>query len=559
MKPPDREGAEEDDPLIGELVDGRYQVIDLIGRGGMGRVYRAEHVAIKRKVALKVFTPVGDGFSDRQRFEREAFASGRVTHPNCVAVSDFGSLDDGSLFMVMELLDGVSLGDLMDAEGRLPPARALHIMRHILRGLDHAHESGIVHRDLKPQNVILVDHLGDPDFAKVLDFGLAKLIGSALDEEGGGKLTRAGITFGTPSYMAPEQALGKTVDHRADLYSASVILFEMLAGRPPFVCEEPRRLLMMHANASVPLFAEIAPGLDIPPDLELLLRRGLSKDADDRMSSASQYIASIERVLAGLPEPRPNPEPGVSGTAATAALKPAGGAPATPESAPEPGAPPGPGVAPVPGPTPRPPAPSGFAPLPPASRGSRAGLYVAAGLGAAVVIALIAAVVVGGDGSGSAPKPAVVAAPADAAPAEQPSADSDLAEAIERARSLAGRGRSDDAERLLKQLQDKNPESAEIAYELGNVYAERPYPPKAVEAYREAIRLDSSYRDDPELIDYLIQTLTSRSAGHAAARVLVRDIGEHAVSRLDQAIDHDPSGVIRKKAKEVKQRILADR
>jgi serine/threonine protein kinase len=224
------------DPLVGTLISERYQVVRLLGKGGMGRVYEALHVGIGKSVAVKVLAPGGAPvIGDKKRFEREAYATGRLDHPNCVAVSDFGALADGTLFLAMEMLRGLPLDRLLETEGRLPVARALHILRHVLRGLDHAHARGVVHRDLTTRNIYLVDHLGDRDFAKVLDFGLAKLIGGTADSAG--KLTAAGVTFGTPRYMSPEQILGKPVDHRTDLYAASVILFELLAGRTPFVAD----------------------------------------------------------------------------------------------------------------------------------------------------------------------------------------------------------------------------------------------------------------------------------------------------------------------------------
>ncbi|HTM22332.1 MAG TPA: serine/threonine-protein kinase, partial [Kofleriaceae bacterium] len=234
-------------------------MVRLLGRGGMGRVYEAIHVGIGKSVAVKVLAAGGSPvIGDKKRFEREAYATGRMEHPNCVVVSDFGALADGTLFLAMELLRGEALDKLLERERRLPAARALHILRHVLRGLEHAHGRGVVHRDLTTRNIYLVDHLGDRDFAKVLDFGLAKLIDSQA-ESGGGKLTAAGVTFGTPRYMSPEQILGKPVDHRTDLYAASVILFEMVAGRLPFVADDMQQVLMKHVTNPPPRIREVAP------------------------------------------------------------------------------------------------------------------------------------------------------------------------------------------------------------------------------------------------------------------------------------------------------------
>jgi serine/threonine protein kinase/tetratricopeptide (TPR) repeat protein len=291
---PDGEG------LIGRVIDGRYRIDALLGRGGMGTVYRAEHVAIRRTVALKLLHSSLAGIPEvHRRFEREALAIGRIAHPNCVDVSDFGRLDDGSLFLVMEFLEGQSLGDLLDRHGRLPPARALRILRHVLRGLEHAHQAGIVHRDVKPENVVLVTHDGVPDFAKILDFGIAKILGADGGDEGV-KLTQAGVAFGTPVYMSPEQAVGNPVDARADLYAASVMAFEMIAGQPPFYSDDKIEVLSMHTSRPVPRLSDIAPDVKVPSGVELVIRRGLTKRPAERYASASEYIAAIDSALVQL-------------------------------------------------------------------------------------------------------------------------------------------------------------------------------------------------------------------------------------------------------------------
>ena len=269
----------------------------------MGCVYLAEHISIRRPLALKLLHPEVEGIDEvNQRFEREAFAIGRVDHPNCVNVSDFGKLEDGTLYMVLELLDGVLLSDLLDRETRLDWKRVLHIGRHILSALSYAHDAGIVHRDIKPENVILVDQDGDKDFAKILDFGIAKLRDDAHPEENTGllnndaKLTQHGVTIGTPTYIAPEQAYGQAIDGRADLYSLSVMLYEMLTGAPPFDADEVGTLLRMHVSNEVPLFSEMT-SADIPAPVERMIRRGLAKKPGDRIPTAEAYIEQIDEVL----------------------------------------------------------------------------------------------------------------------------------------------------------------------------------------------------------------------------------------------------------------------
>jgi len=301
-------------PRIGDVLDARYRITGILGAGGMGCVYLAEHVAIRRPLALKLLHPEVGGIDEvSKRFEREAFAIGRVDHPNCVNVSDFGRLQDGTLYMVLELLDGVLLSDLLEQEKRIGWERAFRIGRHVLSALAYAHGAGIIHRDIKPENVILVEKDGDPDFAKILDFGIAKLYGEGKPEElvflpsNDPKLTQLGVTIGTPTYISPEQAFGQPIDGRADLYSLSVMLYEMITGVPPFDADEVSALLRMHVSAEVPSFEEVASEVRVPDEVELLIRDGLEKNRDDRISSATIYIKRIDDLLA-----RPTGSPSVA-------------------------------------------------------------------------------------------------------------------------------------------------------------------------------------------------------------------------------------------------------
>jgi serine/threonine protein kinase len=285
--------------LLGTVVDGRYHLEAMLGRGGMGLVYRAAHVGLRRQVAVKILHPSLAASSDvRNRFEREALAVGRIDHPNCVSVYDVGRLPDGSLYLAMELLEGRALGEVLEREGTIAPGRALHILAHILRGLAHIHNAGLIHRDIKPENIFLIRQGSDEDFAKILDFGIAKpMEKTQLDD--GVKLTQAGMAFGTPIYMAPEQALGNPMDGRADLYAAAVIGYEMLCGQPPFYSDDKLEVMSMHTAKPVPPMRTrmIKNARGVPSSIERLIVKGLTKKPGERYPNAEVFLAAVEDAL----------------------------------------------------------------------------------------------------------------------------------------------------------------------------------------------------------------------------------------------------------------------
>ncbi len=266
------------------MVAGRYRVEKLLGVGGMGCVYRAEHVHMRKTVALKTLHPEMTQLPEAvARFEREAIAASRIDHPNIATATDFGRLDDGSYFLVLQFVEGRSLRDTIDEIGPLPLARALRIARQVASALKAAHALDIVHRDLKPDNVMLVDS-EQGEFVKVLDFGIAK-----VTIEGSGGLTRMGSVFGTPEYMSPEQCMGQPVDARSDLYALGVILHEMLTGKRPFEADDAvvilRRQIM---DAPPPLPA------DVPAEVVALVSALMAKGVDDRIQSAQLLIDAID-------------------------------------------------------------------------------------------------------------------------------------------------------------------------------------------------------------------------------------------------------------------------
>jgi len=286
--------------LIGMIIDARYRLDSAIGRGGMGLVYRATHLGMRRPVAVKILHPsLATNPDVRSRFEREALAVGKIDHPNCVATYDVGRLADGSLYLAMELLDGKSLADVLEQEGQLATGRALHILAHLLRGLSCIHANGLIHRDIKPENIFLIRHGNDLDFAKILDFGIAKPMSGELSDDGV-RLTQAGMAFGTPIYMAPEQALGNKMDGRADLYAAAVIGYEMLCGQPPFYSEDKLEVMSMHTAKPVPpMRTRLLRGAKpVPSSIEKLIVRGLTKKPGDRYPNADVFLGAVEAALA---------------------------------------------------------------------------------------------------------------------------------------------------------------------------------------------------------------------------------------------------------------------
>jgi serine/threonine protein kinase len=290
---------------VGEIVAERYKIARLLGEGGMGAVYEVEHTHMRKRFALKVLHADMSRLPEVvARFEREAMAAAHIDHVNVAAATDFGKLPDGSFFLVLEYVEGRSLRRVIDKEAPLEPARALHIVRQIALALERAHALGIVHRDLKPENVMLVERPGEPEVAKVLDFGIAKVPLGELLKNGESHaqpvLTQMGMVYGTPEYMAPEQALGQEVDARADLYALGAITFELLAGVRPYEADSKVALLGMHVTAPIPTIASKAPAHvagRLAPSIEPMVRHLLAKEMVDRTASSVALVEDIDTAL----------------------------------------------------------------------------------------------------------------------------------------------------------------------------------------------------------------------------------------------------------------------
>ena len=283
------------DPFVGrEILDGQFHILEKIGAGGMGAVYKARQVAMDRLVAIKILHPKLTARLDLvARFRREARAMSHLTHPNTVRVHLYGELEDGSLYIVMEYLEGKNLHQSVRSEGPMAVARAIPVLVQCCGALEEAHRAGIVHRDLKPENIFLCTQGGMRDYPKVLDFGLAKVTEREMNP-GSIMLTQEGMVFGTPEFMSPEQAQGKTLTASSDLYSLAVILYEVLTGKLPFEAKSPMEFLQLHvAKQPIPLDQRVA-GLVFPAGLGAVIARALAKKPEDRYPTATDFALALQ-------------------------------------------------------------------------------------------------------------------------------------------------------------------------------------------------------------------------------------------------------------------------
>ena len=278
---------------VGQVLSGRYELLELLGHGGMGAVYKAKHLEMDRLVAVKMLLPdVADDPEMHKRFLREAKASAKIIHPNVVQLIDFGQGDEAETYIVMEFLDGIGLDKVIEDYGFVQVNRAVHIFAQICDGVHKAHSKGIVHRDLKPSNIMLVNEEGETDFVKVVDFGLAKALDPTEETQ---KLTSTGEIFGSPIYMSPEQCLGQQLDPRSDVYALGVLMYECLTGRVPFLGIVVAETIARQMTEQPKPFAEILPGVDlkIPHSLEAVVMKALSKKPHERQSSMLELKEEI--------------------------------------------------------------------------------------------------------------------------------------------------------------------------------------------------------------------------------------------------------------------------
>lgn len=328
----------EEDQMVGTVLADRYEILEVIGGGGMGLVYKARHKLMNRIVAIKMLHKHMISSKDTlKRFQLEAQAASCLSLPNILTVYDFGLTGEGQPYMVMDYLEGTSLADVLENEHHVEPDRAVNIFIQACAGLAHAHQKGVLHRDIKPSNIMLVNFGDQADFVKIVDFGIAKLL-----NQGVGELTKTGEVYGSPSYMSPEQCRGKETDARSDIYSMGCVMYRTLSGRPVFSGEDIIELLFKQVSEPpAPFDAD----LNIPPDLEVVIFKALAKDPADRYQNMNEFKEALEKYVdkrTGKNAPAPTPtvegpmplwkRHGDASPAAQPGAQPSGSAPSTASS-----------------------------------------------------------------------------------------------------------------------------------------------------------------------------------------------------------------------------------
>ncbi len=553
------------DPRIGSVLQGRYRIIEKIATGAMGSIYRAERLKLGRPVAIKFLEVSFAAEADEllQRFEREARAMSRLGHPHCVSVIDFGVA--GAPYIVMEYVTGTTLEQIIGNWGALPPQRAVTIIRQVLAGLAHAHRQEIIHRDIKPANIMLTEATGTGDHARILDFGLAKMVDVAdLD------ISTSRVVLGTPSYMPPEQSLGQPVDARSDLYSVAVVAFELLTGKKPFSDPDKLETLRKHQEEPPPRLADAAPEGEFSEELEQVIARALAKRPEDRYADAIEMSSELERVPEAEGAARfhfeaaaPDRTTPIERTSSRAPLllvalvivvvaavtawqmwlrprragssRAADSAQSGPTRPARSSASGGPGAGgqgdraeAVPPGLDAGPADAGAA----GDGGLGDGGLGDGGLGD------------GGPGDGGPGD----GGPGDGGPGDDGATALGPVESLEDARALVAAGHRDEAIAGLRKLARRHPKSAAIPYLLGDLYLQKHWTVPAMEAYKSALDNNKAYRHNSSLIRKIIDALESSTASKQAASLLRHTIGKSALPQLEKAASHHRSRTVRKRA-----------
>jgi serine/threonine-protein kinase len=523
----------------------RYRIDRVIGEGGMGVVYAAEHLHMRKRLAVKVLHPEMSRLPEVvERFEREAMAAAHIDHPNVAAATDFGKLEDGSFFLVLEYIEGQSLRDVI-ADGRLEVGRAVHIMEQIAAALGRASVIGIVHRDLKPENVMLIHKDGSPDFVKVLDFGIAKVPVAELSTSDAARdparpvLTQLGMVYGTPEYMAPEQALGQPVDSRADLYALGVITYEMMTGFRPFDHESKVTLLGMQVTAPVPPMSRMAPDANVPPEIEAIVSRLLAKEASARFGDARELLDATSLAL-GRPL-----EGAISGPRRASLVSRVPTGESAKISA----------VAVQEGPS----LPIG--PFDAISRrlvqvSTKTWTIVAASVGAVAFLALFLTVLAGGKRSPTAVAPD--GQPTQLTPGSETAVKVTGAAGIDQgvaaARQALARGDAQGALKLLVPIEQAQPGRADVHHVMEQAFAHEHETKSMLDEAKLWLALDSNAANDTELSEALRAAALGKEDADAALALLEGPMGPLGVDVLyDLAYGPKPLGAVTTRAKQALQ------
>ncbi len=287
--------AAKQEPLVGSIIEEKYEILEVLGGGGMGVVYKAKHLLMHRTVAIKMLLPeVVASEIALARFQQEAQAASSLSHPNILTVFDFGQTVDGKPYLVMDFLEGRSLSQILEDDGYLPLQRAVPIFIQICAGLAHAHQKGVIHRDLKPANIMLVDFEGVGDFVKIVDFGIAKLLPRQDGEGKPMELTHTGQIFGSPLYMSPEQCRGISLDARSDIYSLGCVMYRIVAGESPFMGQDALEAMFKQVNENPHPFATCCPEFEIPEAFEAVVMKMLKKDPSERFQTMLEVRKALE-------------------------------------------------------------------------------------------------------------------------------------------------------------------------------------------------------------------------------------------------------------------------
>ena len=516
------------DPLADSIIGERYRVLDKLGEGGMGTVFRVEHVHMKKTLALKLLRPEFGNVPDAaRRFEREAQSASRLNHPNIISVTDFGHGGGGELFLVMEFVAGEPLSDILAREGRLQVGRACQIAVQILRALEHAHREGVVHRDLKPANVMLVKDPDPrrPEAVKILDFGIAKMTQAQGNEE---PLTRGLMIFGTPAYMSPEQAAGQEADLRADLYSCGIILFEMIAGRKPFIHDDLVKLLGMQITAPPPRISDVAPDVSVALDLENVIMRVLEKDRDRRFATAAEFREALEVSSTDVAEL------GARFAAESVRMGRTAGAKLWAKRS---------------------------AAIALARRGWTGACRAKAGLDklaypalkllpeklrrfvlpTLTLLLIVGLLLVRGGGRGASPK---------LEPPKPKPVAPELRSPIKAIEENMAKGHLTEARVIIMQQISSHPKDGRVRFLLGNLEFADKNPVAGLRAYEEALRLDPGLRGDAALLVNIRAELDDKKLGFAALEMLVKQVGKPAGEVLASVATDDRRLEFRRYARE---------